>query len=175
MIRSPNNRGRTRRNVSQGGGLSLSFRAGDEELIRTAVNSEARNANIPFSAVPSAKRQTSSLAVHGSIGWRCPWNSPASNQPTETMTIKALVLSDRPDEYNGKRGLVKQQVITVIDQEPGNNRLTQPLEYSLSDEEKLKYAGKLQDKTIKLGIREIVPFGGRLRVRGQIVEVDGLK
>ncbi|HWN95776.1 MAG TPA: hypothetical protein VNT99_12135 [Methylomirabilota bacterium] len=91
------------------------------------------------------------------------------------MTIKALVLSDRPDEYTGKKGLVKQQVITVIDQEAGHNRLTQPLEYSLSEDEKPKYAGKLQDKTLKLGIREIVPFGGRLRVRGQIIEVDGLK
>ena len=85
------------------------------------------------------------------------------------MTIKALVLSDRPDEYTGKKGLVKQQVITVIDQEAGTNRLTQPLEYSMNEEEKLKFAGKLQDKTIKLGIREIVPFGGRMRVRGQIV------
>ena len=47
------------------------------------------------------------------------------------MTIKALVLSDRPDEYTGKKGLVKQQVITVIDQEVGYNRLTQPLEYSM--------------------------------------------
>jgi len=86
------------------------------------------------------------------------------------MTITVLVLSDRPDEYTGKRGLVKQQILTVIDQEAGTNRLTQPLEYALSEDEKPKYAGKLQDKAIKLGIREIVPFGGRLRVRGQIVE-----
>ena len=91
------------------------------------------------------------------------------------MTINTLVLSDRPDEYTGKRGLVKQQILTVIDQEVGVNRLTQPLEYALSEDEKPKFAGKLQDKTIKLGIREIVPFGGRLRVRGEIVEVSGLK
>ncbi len=56
-----------------------------------------------------------------------------------------------------------------------SNRLTQPLEYALGEEEKRRLAGKLQDKTLKLGIREIVPFGGRMRVRGQIVEVDGLK
>lgn len=91
------------------------------------------------------------------------------------MTITGLVLSDRPDSYTGKKGLVTQQIVNVIDQEPGVNRLGQPLEYAMSDDEKLKYAGKLQDKTIKLGIREIVPFGGRLRVRGQIVEVSGLK
>jgi hypothetical protein len=58
-------------------------------------------------------------------------------------------------------------------QEAGVNGLTQPLEHSLSDDEKPKLAGKLQDKTMKLGIREIVLL--RLRVRGQIVEVDGLK
>jgi hypothetical protein len=91
------------------------------------------------------------------------------------MTIKGLVLSDRPDSYTGKKGVVNQQILNVIDQEPGVNRLAQPLEYALNDDEKLRYAGKLQDKTIQLGIREIVPFGGRLRVRGQIVSVDGLK
>ncbi len=91
------------------------------------------------------------------------------------MTIKGLVLSDRSDSYTGKKGLVVQQILNVIDQEPGVNRLSQPLEYAMTDEEKLKYAGKLQDKTIMLGIREIVPFGGRLRVRGQIVQADGVK
>jgi hypothetical protein len=102
-------------------------------------------------------------------------HSSRNNERKVSMTIKALVLSDRPDEYTGKKGLVKQQVINVIDQEVGHNRLTQPLEYAMSEDEKPKYAGKLQDKSIKLGIREIVPFGGRLRVRGQIVEVEGLK
>jgi hypothetical protein len=91
------------------------------------------------------------------------------------MTITATVISERPDEYTGKKGLVKQHVCNVMDKEPGQNRLVQPLEYTLSEDEKAKYAGKLQDKTIQLGIREIVPFGGRLRVRGSIVNVDGLK
>lgn len=66
------------------------------------------------------------------------------------MTIKALVVSERPDEYTGKKGLVKQQVLNVIDQEAGTNRLIQPLEYSLTEEEKVKYAGKLQDKKIEI-------------------------
>jgi len=86
------------------------------------------------------------------------------------MTINALVISDRPDEYVGKKGLVKQQVLTVIDQEASGHRLLQPLEYTMTDEEKNKHAGKLQDKIVRLGIREIIPFGGRLRVRGAIVE-----
>jgi hypothetical protein len=30
------------------------------------------------------------------------------------MTIKSQVMSDRSDEYTGKKGLVKQQIITVM-------------------------------------------------------------
>lgn len=86
------------------------------------------------------------------------------------MTLTALVISDRPDEYTGKKGLVKQQVITVVDQESGGEHLTQTLEYALSDAEKDTHAGKLLGKQILLSIREIVPFGGRLRVRGAIVQ-----
>ena len=89
------------------------------------------------------------------------------------MTIRALVLSDRPDEYQGKHGLVKQQIITVMDQSETGERLGQPIEYSMTDEEKTLHAGKLQDKVINLGIRELIPFGGRLRARGKIVGLVG--
>lgn len=91
------------------------------------------------------------------------------------MTVKCLVISERPDEYTGKKGLVKQQVVNLIDQEDGNHRLVQPIEYALSDEEKTKYAGKLQGRMIQFGVHEIIPFGGRLKARGAIVTVDGLK
>jgi len=85
------------------------------------------------------------------------------------MTVKALVMSDRSDEYTGKKGLVKQQIITVMDLSDTGERLAQPIEYALSDEEKPVHAGKLQDKVINLGIRELIPFGGRMRARGRIV------
>jgi len=81
-------------------------------------------------------------------------------------------MSDRPDSYTGKRGLVNQQIINCIDRsESPAERLTQPIEYALSEEEKALHAGKLADKTVVLGIRELTPFGGRLRARGKIVEV----
>ena len=47
------------------------------------------------------------------------------------MTIKALVMSDRPDEYTGKKGLIKQQIITVMDLSDTGERLAQPIEYAL--------------------------------------------
>jgi len=88
------------------------------------------------------------------------------------MQIPVLVISDRPDEYVGKKGLVKTQIVTVIDQSlPGDARLVQPLEYSMTEEEKVLHAGKLGDKVITLVVREITPFGGRLRAKGKIVAV----
>ena len=80
-------------------------------------------------------------------------------------------MSDRSDEYTGKKGVVKQQVITVMDQSDTGERLAQPIEYAMSDEEKAAHAGKLQDKVINLGIRELMAFGNRLRARGKIVGV----
>ena len=92
------------------------------------------------------------------------------------MTIKALVVSDRSDEYMGKKGKVKTQVISVIDQERGENCLSHTLDYTMTEDEKEKYAGKLQGKIITLGIRELQPFGARIRVRGAIVtNGEGLK
>ena len=92
------------------------------------------------------------------------------------MKLTVSIISDRADEYIGKRGLVKSQIITCLDVDPSGFRLLMPFDYTLSDEEKAKWAGKLQDKQIVLGVRELVPFGGRLRARGAIVSVaDGTK
>jgi hypothetical protein len=85
------------------------------------------------------------------------------------MQLKVSVISDRPDEYIGKRGLVKSQIITCQDVDPSGFRLLVPFDYTLNEDEKTKWAGKLQDKQIVIGVRELVPFGGRLRARGAIV------
>ena len=69
------------------------------------------------------------------------------------MQLKVLVTSDRPDEYVGKKGLVKNQVITCQDVDPSGYRLLMPFDYTLSEDEKAKYAGKLQDKHIVVGVR----------------------
>ncbi len=91
------------------------------------------------------------------------------NSQGKPMQLKVTVTSERPDEYIGKRGLVKNQVITCQDIDPSGYRLLMPFDYTLSEDEKVKYAGKLQDKTIVVGVRELMPFGGRLRARGAIV------
>lgn len=88
------------------------------------------------------------------------------------MTVRVLVTDDRPDSYVGKRGAVNQQIINCMDFSKDGDRLVQPIEYAMSEDEKLKHAGKLRDKFITLSIRELLPFGGRLRCRGRILEVE---
>lgn len=91
------------------------------------------------------------------------------------MQLNVRVQVDRPDEYVGKRGLVKNQVITCQDMDPTGIRLVNTFDYTLTEDEKEKYAGKLLDKEILLGVYELIPFGGRLRARGKIVQVLNLE
>ena len=84
--------------------------------------------------------------------------------------MKVQVVSDQPDEYTGKKGLVKQQVLTVRDICPSGFRMKDNFDYVLSESEKEKYAGKLLDRNIELNIIELrpPPFGSRLRASGSI-------
>jgi hypothetical protein len=164
--------GNSQRNVSQGGGVNSLFRGGDEELARCLADSEPRN-TIQFSAVMPRDGGSIPSAAHAITLFAVCVSKTSGQKQKDSMTIKALVMSDRSDEYTGKKGLVKQQIITVMDQSDTGERLAQPVEYAMSDEEKAIHAGKLQDKVINLGIRELLPFGGRLRARGKIVGLFG--
>lgn len=85
------------------------------------------------------------------------------------MRIQAQVVSERVDEYTGKRGHVKQQVVTLLDADAAD-RFVNTFDYTLSREEVEKYSGKLSDKVIELAIHNFeAMFNGRLRARGRIV------
>jgi hypothetical protein len=86
------------------------------------------------------------------------------------MRLNVRVVSDQPDEYQGKKGLVKTQVFTCQDICPSGARLKDNFDYVLSEAEKLEYAGKGLDKQIVLDIIELrpPPFGSRLRAAGRI-------
>ena len=84
------------------------------------------------------------------------------------MRLKVLVIGDRPDEYTGKKGLVKSQILSAVDRDPSGARLSHAFDYTLSEDEKAKYAGKLLDKEIELDVREFTPFGQKIRARGSI-------
>lgn len=90
------------------------------------------------------------------------------------MVLSGLVISDVPDSYTSKKGtIVDTQILTIVDQDRSGHRLVQSVDFVISGEEKKLYAGKLQDKRIDLSVREISFFGGRPRLRGEIVGIDG--
>lgn len=87
------------------------------------------------------------------------------------MKLNAQVLSERTDEYNGKRGHVKQQVLTLLDADE-TDRLINTFDYTLLPDEATKHSGQLQGKVIELGVHNLEEmFNGRLRARGRIVKV----
>jgi hypothetical protein len=86
--------------------------------------------------------------------------------------MKVTVVSDRPDEYKDKKtgGMVKNHVFACQDACPSGARLANSFDYTLSETEKEKYAGKMLDKVIELDVNELAPapFGNRMRARGSI-------
>jgi hypothetical protein len=57
------------------------------------------------------------------------------NESERKMQLKVTVISDRHDEYVGKKGLVKNQVITCQDVDPSGYRLLMPFDYTGSVEQ----------------------------------------
>lgn len=89
------------------------------------------------------------------------------------MQVKCQVIADSANEYVGKKGLVKDQRLSLLDvDEQTDGRLTNTFDYDLRPEEKEKHAGKLLGKIIKLAVNDFVVFGGRLRARGRILAAD---
>lgn len=90
------------------------------------------------------------------------------------MVLNGLVISDVPDSYTSKKGvIVDTQILTVVDQDKSGHRLIQSVDLVISGEDKKTFAGKLQDKRVEISVREVTFFGGRPRLRGEILSVEG--
>jgi len=86
------------------------------------------------------------------------------------MQLNVTVCSERPNEYDGKKGHVKQIILSCLDTDKSQDCFINLFDFVLSDAEKEKYAGKLTGKTITLGIQNFETFNGRLRSKGRIIE-----
>lgn len=85
-----------------------------------------------------------------------------------------MVISDLSDSYNSKKGeKVNTQILSVIDQDPSGHRLIQSVDYTLSENERLAFAGKLLDKRVEIAVKELYKFGDRFRLRGALISVEG--
>jgi len=87
------------------------------------------------------------------------------------MQANMRVRSERADSYDGKKGRVNSIILALDDLDTSDQVLLNSVDYTLSEEEKVLHAGKLNGKVITLGIRDLTLFGGRIRVRGKILSV----
>lgn len=87
------------------------------------------------------------------------------------MKLECIVTSERPEEFTGKRGLVRQIVLSLLDNDETHS-LVNTFDYVLSEEDVKLHAGKLKGKIVSIGITNFEnAFGGRLRARGKLLEV----
>jgi len=88
------------------------------------------------------------------------------------MKVEVQVISEETRSWQGKTGPVQALSLCVLDLEksPGC-RFKQTFDYELRDHEKDRYAGKLVDKRVTLGITDFSVFAGRYRATGTIVQV----
>ena len=87
------------------------------------------------------------------------------------MKATTEILDQIVESYTGKRGKVELAVLVLVDREPAG-RLRNTFDYIMTEDEVKKHSGKLAGKKCELAVTDIQPaFGGRLRVRGQILSV----
>ena len=86
------------------------------------------------------------------------------------MVFQCLVVAENANSYQGKKGFVTQQRLTLLDSEP-SCRFLNTFDYDMSDEEKNKFTGRIEGRTIKFGCMDMIPINGRLKARGRILEV----
>ena len=81
-----------------------------------------------------------------------------------------MVRDEQNRSYQGKHGQVNLVELTLLD--VGSvPQLKNTVDYVLAETE-ASYKGTLMGKTITVGVREIeTAFGGRLRMKGQILTV----
>jgi hypothetical protein len=89
----------------------------------------------------------------------------------EKMKAITEILDQVVESFTGKRGKIEQNILVLVDREP-TGRLRNTFDYVMSEDEIKKHTGKLTGKKCELAVTDIQPaFGGRLRMRGQILSL----
>ena len=88
------------------------------------------------------------------------------------MKSTTEILDQVVESFTGKRGKVEQNILVLVDREPAG-RLRNTFDYVMTEDEIKKHTGKLTGKKCEVAINDIQPaFGGRLRMRGQILALS---
>ena len=89
------------------------------------------------------------------------------------VKIIGEIQSVAEDSYQGKRGQVKQHIVTVSDRGEAP-RMRSNIDLMLTDDQAAKFPNhdsKLVGKPITIAVMEMAAgFAGRMRIRGEILE-----
>jgi len=98
--------------------------------------------------------------------WRESVAGRPNSQKGSKMRIKALVVGCRTDSWEGKKGKINQDLLTIMDLDK-EHRLDQMVDFVLpNDGSKVP----VMDAVVELAVTHIEPaFGGRLRLRGVLM------
>jgi len=93
------------------------------------------------------------------------------------MNMQGEIISFGIDSYQGKRGQVNLPMLTLLDRSTGV-RLKNTVDFMLEETQAAKLpsheSSKLQGKPVLVGINDVsAGFGGRMRVKGELLEFDG--
>lgn len=91
--------------------------------------------------------------------------------------MDAEIIELGTESYQGKRGLVKLPILTLLDRTKGI-RLKNTVDMVLTQEQSAKLPnhqdGKLVGVPLMVGINDIqAGFAGRMRVRGEVLTLNG--
>ena len=79
-------------------------------------------------------------------------------------------ISERLDSFQGKRGVVNRQILSLLDLD--DSPFLNTVDYVFPEEEKIKYSGKLIGKRVSIAFTDAkTNFSGRLTLSGRILEV----
>ena len=91
------------------------------------------------------------------------------------MQVKAQVVGERREEFDGRQGEGVNHVLLCVDCDI-RTPLMNLFEYVMTGEEAAEYFGRLREKIVMLGISELKPiFGGQFRAKGDLIVVSPLR
>jgi hypothetical protein len=91
------------------------------------------------------------------------------------VQIKAAVIQERAEPFQGKRGSGVRHLLLCVDCD-SETPLERTFDYLMQPDDVEKYGSRLRDKIVMLGVRDLEPtFGGRIRIKGTLTVLSPLK
>lgn len=92
------------------------------------------------------------------------------------MILNAIVFTETLNQWpsrNGKPAGERWELLVLDTTQPSQHRLRQVYSYALTADERAKWAGKLDQKRVEIGVHEIRNGISSPFLRGKLLKVEG--